>query len=351
MRTITFLFFACCTLFCSDTGFGQTVIWDQQPETSIPQVIDQEIPDQAIFSTYVVSDVTFGTAIMLSDVTVYFTNSNGLWENNISDARLCIFPGDYSSFDPSIDGQIVPVVVTDLGNNVLAITAQNLEIQLAAGIHWIGLSPMSPSSIPQEFHYASSNQIGGLSFARNPGGGFGLGTDWFSADTLSPSFLDAAITISDTGLFFPNIEPSSYSIIRGNLVAGTISDLIEDDDQRIEFRPGFVTSSDEAPIWLSFDGFLDDPNQFPVGFQIESQAGTPGLTLTVEEYNWDTSAYEILGEEFEEFNVDSTKFFGLNGYVSSSDGMRIRAGWRKTGFTINYPWEVRIDQVFWVPCT
>lgn len=325
MRSITLVLFVCCTLVCSGTGFGQTVIWDQQPETSIPQVIDQEIPDQTTFSTYVVSDVTLAFGTMLSDVTVYFTNSSGTWVNNVDNARLCVFPDDLNSFDPSVDGQIVSVVVTDLGNNVLAVTARNVGITLDAGTYWIGLSPLAPTGISQEFHYASGNLSGELSFARNPGGGFGLGTDWFSVDMLSPSFMDAAITISVDGLGIPFIQPSSYSIVRGNLIAGTLSDLTASDNQRMEFQPGFVTNSNEAPIWLTFDGAVE-PKLGAPEMEMESQAGTPGLTLTVEEYNWNTSLFETVGQESEAFNVDSVKIL-FSGRAPHNRRLNAHSSW------------------------
>ena len=40
--------------------------------------------------------------------------------------------------------------------------------------------------------------------------------------------------------------------------------------------------------------------------------------------------------------------FGISDYAAAETGaVRTRVGWRKTGLLINYPWEVRLDQIVW----
>ena len=77
-------------------------------------------------------------------------------------------------------------------------------------------------------------------------------------------------------------------------------------------------------------------------------AGTPGLTYTVEAWNWANAGYEVIGEQLEQFNSDQIASFDLTaGSVDSDGSVRTRVGWRQTGFTINFPWVVSIDQVTW----
>ena len=184
----------CCSSICS----GQT-IWDQQPDTSIANVIDLEVAEPFVaFSTYQLNDVVFGIAgVEVNEVTTYFSNNSGEWTSDtIFEARLCVFPEDFTPFDPSIDGEIVPVTVTNLGNGVLAVTAAKLSIQLGAGVTWIGLTPiLDPSTLAQEFRYDSGSTVGGTSVFRNPLNGFGLGAGWMPTDALVPGFGDAALTV------------------------------------------------------------------------------------------------------------------------------------------------------------
>ena len=198
---------------------AQDILWDQQPDTSITQIIDQDIPDQTAFSTYAVNDATFGTAVNVQTVTTYYSNNNNAWGANVTQAVLNIFDGDglTAADDPTNGGDfgpgLVDVSITDLGNNIIAVTA-NVDINLGPGTYWFGLSGSAASSIPQEFHYSSGAQTGNESQVRNPEGGFGLGTDWIGASTLSPSYADAAFTV--TGTAVP--EPTTAGLLALGLV-------------------------------------------------------------------------------------------------------------------------------------
>lgn len=194
------------------------VLWDQQADTAIAQIIDQDIPDQAIFSTLAVNDVTFGSDVIVNEVTSYFTNLNGGW-GGVADGILNIFDGDAlaAGDDPLTGGDFgsaVSISVTDVGNSTYAVTASGLGINLAAGTYWFGLSPSAASGLPQEFHYSAASTVGLDSMSRNPGGGFGLGTDWFASSTLSPTYLDTALSVS--GEAVP--EPTTAGLLALGLV-------------------------------------------------------------------------------------------------------------------------------------
>ena len=182
---------------------AQSILWDQQPDTTLTTVIDLDIPaPQAGFSTYLVNDATFTSDVNIDSVTTFFSNNSGSWGGLITDGILNIFDGDglVASDDPTSGGDFGPgsvsVSITDLGNNVLAVTASGLNLDLAAGTYFFGLSPSLPSDAdPQEFRFDTGSTVGSASQGRNPSGTFGLGTDWFNADTLAPGFSDAAFTV------------------------------------------------------------------------------------------------------------------------------------------------------------
>ena len=200
---------------------AQGILWDQQPDTSLTTVIDLDIPAPSEgFSTYLVNDATFSTDVIVGSVIVYYSNNSGSWSNLITDGVLNIFDGDglVASDDPTNGGDFGPgavnVSVTDQGGGVLAVEASGLNINLAAGTYFFGLSASLPSSTdPQEFRFDSGSTIGSSTFGRNPSGAFGLGTDWFTADTLAPGFGDGAITITQ-GL----PEPSTAGFLAMGLV-------------------------------------------------------------------------------------------------------------------------------------
>lgn len=140
------------------------------------------------------------------------------------------------------------------------------------------------------------------------------------------------------------VPPASYSVFRGVEINGSLADFVDSDDTKASYNPGFVLNSTEAPVWLVFDANAPTAN----AFLAESSALTPGLTYTVEAWNWSAGDFEEIGIEDESFNVDSVVEFPLSSiYIDTTGNVRSRVGWRKTGFTINFPWTVQIDQVGW----
>ena len=83
-----------------------------------------------------------------------------------------------------------------------------------------------------------------------------------------------------------------------------------------------------------------------------SQANTPGLTGTLEAFNWNSNAYDVVEVSPASFNTDAVVTAdlsaGISDYVQTGSGsVRSRIGWRQTGFTLLFPWEVRLDQMLW----
>jgi len=143
----------------------------------------------------------------------------------------------------------------------------------------------------------------------------------------------------------PNEEaPESFTVFRGVALNASLADFTNSDDVSASFNPGFTINSEEAPVWLIFDGVLDSASSF----QVESTAGTPGLTYTAEAFNWTTNTYDVIGTQAEGFNSEAVVEFPLVAdHVDAGGEVRSRVGWRQTGFTINFPWVVSVDHILW----
>jgi len=160
--------------------------------------------------------------------------------------------------------------------------------------------------------------------------------------------LDADVTIhhfeATGGPMSTTVPADSFTVFRGFTLNAALSDFANSDDVTASFNPGFILNSDEAPVWLIFDGNLASASSF----EVESSAGTPGLTYTAEAFNWTTNAYEVIGTQDESFNSDAVGEFPLTATHVDTDGsVRSRVGWRQTGFTLNFPWIVSVDQISW----
>ena len=158
------------------------ILWDQPPIPDKPAFKDQNYGDFPDFAIFLVADVVFDTGVKISSITTYFTNGNGAWPQNASGfATLNIFLAPLSNADhhPQL-GQSVAVDFVTTANGI-EVTASGLNINLDAGTYWVGLTPELDFLVwGQEFHQRAAS-MGAATQARNPGGGFGLGTDWFDA--------------------------------------------------------------------------------------------------------------------------------------------------------------------------
>ena len=141
------------------------------------------------------------------------------------------------------------------------------------------------------------------------------------------------------------VAPDSFTTFRGTVLSATLEDFAMSDDTSASYLPGFTIGPFEAPVWLIFDGVAADATSF----HVESSAGTPGLTYTVEAFNWATQQFEEIGTQGEAFNTDQELDFPIVAadHIDAGGEVRTRVGWRRTGFTINFPWQVNVDQVGW----
>ncbi len=145
------------------------------------------------------------------------------------------------------------------------------------------------------------------------------------------------------------VTADSVQIFRGRHIGGTFADTLSSDNSRMKFNPGFILNSQERPVWLIF-GTNVGTNTSSIEAIFESQGGTPGLTCVIEFGNaknyilWDT-----VGRLDESYNIDTVHTFPgiVADHISSTGEVRCRIGWFKTGFTLNYPWEIRLDQFGW----
>lgn len=153
------------------------------------------------------------------------------------------------------------------------------------------------------------------------------------------------------GTFEPLVEvfPSSFNVFRGVTVNNELSNVQSSDDSYIQFNPGFTLNSSEAPVWLEFVAMIESGFEYQLA--VESNANTPGLEYTVAARNYANGGnYEDIGTSTESFQADSTEVFELTlDQIDSNGESEVRVGWRATGFTLLFPWEIRVDAVSWVP--
>lgn len=228
-----------------------------------------------------------------------------------------------------------------------------VEISNNGGTTWVNLETVGP---------AGAGTSGGWISVEQPIADFIVPTNnmrvrFTASDLGAGSVVEAGVDAVSIDLVSCEQEavqvvPEAFNVFRGVQLDGTLADTFESDDSRLLFNPGFILNSTEAPVWLVFDAAISSDSPSGLELTAESQAGTPGLTGTLEAFNWSSNDYDVVDVSAASFNTDTVVSVdlssGISDYVQTGSGaVRSRIGWRRTGFTVIFPWEVRLDQMVW----
>jgi len=231
------------------------------------------------------------------------------------------------------------VTAAPIGDPVFKYTADIPDVELPAGNYWLMIRD----------HDTPDNWFWACGFTETDDRLWTRLTDddpWVA--TLEPDRDAMAFTLIGTSLGSGSgdfVPPASFTNFRGVVLGAQLADFGTSDNIRATYNPGFVINDTEAPVWLIFNA--NAPTA--VEILLESNAGTPGLSHTVEAWNFNTSVYDELAVTSEGFNTDAVLTFPIvvADHIDTNGDVQSRIGWRQTGFAINFPWEVRVDQAGW----
>ena len=201
------------------------VLWNQGPvDPSGNNIVDQVFPDLPTFSTYIVGDVSFATAVTITDITGFFLPFITSPGATVS-AELTLFSKTGSlPATTDLPGNLGPFTASyTVASGMAEITVSSLSLNVAAGDYWVGVTPVAPlNPNGQIFHLGATASIGDPSAARNPGGGFGAGTDWFVAGNLAP-YDDMSLRILGDAQAAPVVAPSSLLLLTSVAITGAVA--------------------------------------------------------------------------------------------------------------------------------
>jgi hypothetical protein len=112
-----------------------------------PGIANSYSPGFGGFVIHSVNDVTVDDTWHVQSITQYYSAWNFNW-GSLTTGYLHVAPktGAMPTFDPATDVQ-VPMSATLAGDNVFAVTATGLNIDLTPGEYWIGITPVAPAGI------------------------------------------------------------------------------------------------------------------------------------------------------------------------------------------------------------
>ena len=148
------------------------------------------------------------------------------------------------------------------------------------------------------------------------------------------------------------IRPDELTVIRGRQVAGELADQFQSDDSRMVFQPGITLNSDEPPVWLMLDGTSPMDTPSILEFTLETQVDTPGVTQTVELFNYVSQEFEQVDSRVTSFNEDAVVEIVVDtdpGRFIDPETLEVKAQltWMPPPLVLTYPWNLRIDQAIW----
>lgn len=148
-----------------------------------------------------------------------------------------------------------------------------------------------------------------------------------------------------------DVAPSSFSIFRGFLNSGGLSDLLASDDQKLVVRAGITLSSSESPLQVIVTGTSPVETPSVLEFKLEASVSTPGLMQTLWLYNYDIGQYEEV-----DFWSGTPSDSVVEVVVSTDAGRFVQAGtremkakvsYKQVGIVLHWPWSARFDQTAW----
>ena len=149
---------------------------------------------------------------------------------------------------------------------------------------------------------------------------------------------------------FDTDEPTSYSIFRGVYYSGSLSSLFYIDGSYLELLTGPTLNTSEAPISVIVNGISTQPSPSDLRLSMTAHANTPGLTQTIELWDFQALAWVSVGS-MSATTSNSTEVSTTTNparFVQvGTNAIRARVSWKQTGPTLLYRWAAYMDQIVW----
>lgn len=139
--------------------------------------------------------------------------------------------------------------------------------------------------------------------------------------------------------------PQSFTLLRGFVRSGQLSDLFYSDNQYLRLIPGFVLNQLEPPIQVVVQTTSPVPQPLQITLRWEVAANVPNVEERVELYNFNKGTWALVSQQFiTQEDARHQTSIRLPGFVSPAGEIRMKLSYRAIGLVLFYPWEVRLDE-------
>lgn len=149
---------------------------------------------------------------------------------------------------------------------------------------------------------------------------------------------------------FQIVYADGYSLPRGNLFSGGLSDLMSSDNSRMVFQAGVIPFLTDYPVQVVLTGTSPTTTPTDLKFKLESQAQFLHIGQTIQLFNFTTNSYDTI-----DFREDGTTDQVVEIDVPNPQNyidprtLQVKAEikYRATAIPPITAWKVGIDQAIW----
>jgi hypothetical protein len=146
-------------------------------------------------------------------------------------------------------------------------------------------------------------------------------------------------------------HPFSFSLFRGNLMSGGLSELLASDDQWLVAQAGLTLFAGESPLQLVVTGTSPMEEPCELRFAVEAHASTPGLVQKVYLFNYFTALYEEVGSSpasVSDSTVEVIVTSNPERFVQpGTREMKAKVAYFQVGPVLHWPWYAHFDHTYW----
>lgn len=146
------------------------------------------------------------------------------------------------------------------------------------------------------------------------------------------------------------IPPDGFTLDRGLVLSSALAQLLASDDSYLILRPGIVLSSSEEPVQLVVIGTARGATASSLKFDLESSVNQANLSQRIYLFDYVANGYVLLDTRpatLADSVVEVTATNPQNFLEPSTNRVKAKITYKASGPLLTYPWQAKIDQVYW----
>jgi len=167
--------------------------------------------------------------------------------------------------------------------------------------------------------------------------------------SMDPLVMRATVQVDGV---MTHVQPISFTVSPGQVLAGGLSELLQSDDKRMVIRPGVVLGSSAYPIVVRVTGLVPPgTGENSLTIRVESHASSSSILQRIRLYDPFADVWEEVGlglvtttDGVREVTVNDPERF----MTPATGTVRAEVSYRAIAPVLSFPWQARIDQIEWI---